>query len=199
MPPSSASLEHVDKKQQPAWLGTSSGRRSTTTGLPESPWVSHNEVPYPRSTSQAYRCLADPSDPSTYCRFCPEHHSSPHGNATDECPHVACDDAEEALPHAKQNNRLPAESRICRKGRSARRPSRPKNIKEVQPSRNATPLYSVIPQWSNSACIVRITGSVELQDEAHMDSVSLNKNTSKRIRFSEAIQGYRLSTTDAKR
>ena len=37
--------------------------------------------------------LADPLDPSTYCRFCLEYLSSPNGHATGECPHVAHNDA----------------------------------------------------------------------------------------------------------
>ena len=77
------------EEQWPAQIGASSGRRSTTSGLPEALLVSQNEAPYTRSTFQAYRSSVDPSDPSTYCRFSLEHQSSLHDHTTGECPHVA--------------------------------------------------------------------------------------------------------------
>ena len=69
----------------------------------------------------------------------------------------------------------------------------------MQPSINTAPLYSVIPHPSDSVWVVRRIDSVESLDEAHVDSMAPNKNTQKRIRFSEVIQECRTTTADEER
>ena len=81
------------KKKGPHVSTRAVGRLSTTPVLPEALLVSHQDVPYPRSTPQARHSSADPSDQSTYCRFYYDHLSCRNGHATGECPHVARGDA----------------------------------------------------------------------------------------------------------
>ena len=46
---------------------------------------------------------------------------------------------------------------------------------------------------------MRRTESAETHDEAHVDSVAPNKNTRKRVRFSETVQGHRTPLANAER